>query len=60
MKNPVKVDGEQIPTECPRCESDNLCICNDEGMECMECGCWFETEPDGSIIWAYASHPVSL
>lgn len=59
MKTKVKM-ADDLPAECPKCESDDLCICNDDGMECMRCGCWFNAEDDGSLIWAYGSHPVSI
>lgn len=62
MKRKVKMGKGKIPIpqECPRCDSDDLCIDNVEGMECMKCGCWFDTDPDGSIIWARATRPIDL
>jgi hypothetical protein len=59
MKHRVKM-ADNLPTECPRCESDDLCIDNCEGMECMKCGCWFDTEPDGSLLWARDARPFDL
>lgn len=60
MKHKVKLDKKGLPDECPRCESDDLCIDNVEGMECMKCGCWFDTETDGSILWARDARPMDL
>lgn len=59
MKSKVRMEDD-LPAECPKCESTDLCICNDNGMECIECGCWFDTEPDGAVVWAYGSHPERL
>lgn len=60
MKEKIAIDGEGLPDECPKCESDDLYICNDNGMECMECGYWFDADLDGVVIWAYASHPLDI
>lgn len=62
MKRKVKMTKGKhpLPAECPRCDSDDLCIDNAEGMECMKCGCWFDTEPDGSIAWARNARPIDL
>jgi hypothetical protein len=60
MKTKVKMDAKGLPDECPKCASDDLCIDNVDGMECMKCGCWFDAMPDGQIIWARASRPVEL
>ena len=62
MKRQVKMTQEKhpIPAECPKCGSDDLCIDNVEGMECMKCGCWFDALHDGSIEWARNSRPVDL
>lgn len=60
MKLKVNMDATGFPMECPRCESDDLCIDNVEGMECMKCGCWFETEFDGSLLWARDARPQDL
>jgi hypothetical protein len=54
---PMKDD---LPAECPSCSSDDLCIDNVEGMECMACGCWFDAEPDGTVIWARMSRPADM
>jgi len=60
MKSTVRMEDD-LPAECPNCdETDELCIDNVEGMECLECGCWFDAEPDGTIIWARRSRPVDL
>lgn len=61
MKTVVKVDSDGLADECPKClDTENLCICNDDGIECMSCGCWFSTDDSGSIIWAYNSHPIEV
>jgi len=61
MKRAVKVDINGLPVECPRCDSDNLCIDNVEGMECMKCGCWFDTlDSSGTIIWARDARPMDV
>jgi hypothetical protein len=52
--------ADDLPAECPKCESDDLCIDNVEGMECMKCGCWFDTEPDGQLVWIRANRPADL
>lgn len=49
-----------IPKECPKCESTDLCIDNAEGMECLTCGCWFDTEVNGTVIWARLNRSVEL
>lgn len=59
MERKVKM-ADDLPCNCPRCDADDLCIDNDEGMECMECGCWFDTEPDGTVIWARNNRPADL
>jgi hypothetical protein len=60
MKSPIKMDDDGIPAECPRCQGEDLCIGNVEGMECMDCGCWFDAMPDGIVMWARNSRPVDL
>lgn len=60
MKRKVKIGEDNLPAECPKCEGTDLCIDNVEGLECMECGCWFDTEEDGGVIWARASRPADL
>jgi len=52
--------ADDLPAECPRCESDDLCIDNVEGMECMNCCVWFDTEPDGTVIWVRNNRPAEL
>ena len=59
MKRKVKM-ADDLPAECPRCESDDLCIDNVEGMECMNCCVWFDTEPDGTVIWVRNNRPAEL
>jgi hypothetical protein len=61
MKTKVRMENE-LPAECPRCEAETeqLCIDNDEGMECLDCGCWFDAEPNGTIVFARHSRPVDL
>lgn len=53
-------DRHPIPQECPRCDTADLCIDNVEGMECLSCGCWFETDTEGHVIWAYLNRPTEL
>jgi hypothetical protein len=62
MKRKVKISRGKIPIpkECPKCASKDLCIDNVEGMECMDCGCWFDTDSDGTVIWARLIRPVEL
>jgi len=59
MKYQVKMGRGKvkIPEECPKCGSEDLCIDNCEGMECMECGCWFDCDPCGTVIWARSARP---
>jgi len=59
MKRKVKMGRGKvkIPLECPKCGNEDLCIDNCEGMECMSCGCWFDCEPDGAVIWARSARP---
>ncbi len=59
MKTKVEM-SDGTAAECPRCGSDDLTIDNVEGLECMECGCWFDTEPDGTVMWARADRPPDL
>lgn len=58
MKTVVKIGDDKLPSECPKCNGTDLCIDNVEGLECLECGCWFDAEPDGTVIWARSSRPV--
>lgn len=62
MKRKVKISKGKIPIpkECPKCLSKDLCIDNCEGMECMDCGCWFDCDPDGTVIWARLVRPLEL
>ena len=57
MSDKVKLDDDGDPAECPRCHSDDLCICNDDGLECLACGCWFDCLPDGTLLYARDNHP---
>lgn len=36
---------------CPNCGNDDITISNDEGYECDECNCKWDTEPDGNLLW---------
>jgi len=58
MKAKVPVDEHGIPDECPRCGSDDLCIDNIHGMECMNCGCWFDCDSVGAVQMAFDSRPM--
>lgn len=63
MKRKVKMEpysGFRLAIECPRCSSDDLCIDNNEGLECMSCGCWFDTDQSGNVLWARDSRPADL
>jgi|GEM_PF-3167748 len=60
MKSTVPIGADKLPSECPKCSSEDLCIDNVEGLECMQCGCWFDSDPDGAIVWARASRPIEL
>jgi len=60
MQRKVKIGKDGTPDECPKCDSDDLCIDNVEGMECMKCGCWFDADTDGNIIWARTMRPMEL
>lgn len=60
MKRKLKIGDDQLPAECPNCDSTDLCIDNVEGLECMECGCWFDAESDGTLIWARGSRPAEI
>lgn len=60
MKKSVKIGDDGLAEACPKCDSTDLCIDNVEGLECMECGCWFDTEEDGTVIWARASRPADI
>lgn len=61
MKYRLRMENE-LPAECPNCEceTEQLCIDNDEGMECLDCGCWFDAAPDGTVLFARASRPSDL
>jgi len=56
----VAVDEHGIPDKCPECGSDDLCIDNELGMECMNCDCWFDTDSVGLVLWAYERKPMTL
>jgi hypothetical protein len=60
MKKIVKIGDDHLPEECPKCEGTDLSIDNVEGLECLECGCWFDTEENGQVIWARASRPADI
>jgi len=60
MKTKVPVDANKLADECPSCGSDDLCIDNVEGLECMKCGCWFDNDPDGQIFWARRMRPTEM
>jgi len=61
MKRKVKIGDDKLPAECPKCGgTEELCIDNVEGLECLDCGCWFDAMPDGQIIWARASRPADI
>jgi len=60
MKKQVTIGDDKLASECPQCEGTDLAIDNVEGLECLECGCWFDTEEDGLVIWARASRPIEL
>ena len=60
MKTNVPVAANGLADECPKCGSDELCIDNVEGLECMKCGCWFDTTPEGQILWARTMRPMEM
>lgn len=60
MKKSVKIGDDKLPEECPKCDGTDLCIDNVEGLECLECGCWFDAESDGTVIWARSSRPAEI
>jgi len=60
MKLKVQIGEDKLPSECPKCDGTDLCIDNVEGLECLECGCWFDTEPSGIVIWARAARPAEI
>lgn len=67
MIRKLRADDDGIPSQCPNenCESqanrdDSICISNIDGYECMTCGCWFDTDNEGCVEWAYESTPDVL
>ncbi len=60
MKTKVPIGEDNLPSECPKCEGEELCIDNVEGLECMNCGCWFDALPSGQILWARNSRPADI
>jgi hypothetical protein len=60
--NTIKLGDDGTPCECPRCHADEgeLCICNDDGYECLKCGLWFDALDDGTPRFVYNSHPLML
>jgi hypothetical protein len=54
----IMLDG--LPNECPSCEGTDLCIDNCEGMECMECGVWFDCAEDGTVLFMRANRPFDI
>lgn len=60
MKREVSLSQEKIPQECPCCGKDDLCIDNVEGMECLTCGVWFDTDNEGNVIWVRSNRPMDL
>lgn len=60
MRTEVPIGDDKLPSECPRCSGEDLCIDNVEGLTCESCGCWFDTTQDGKVIWIRNSRPVDL
>ena len=58
MKTNITLDDDGLPNECPKCSSSDLIIDNVDGMECADCGCWFDVDDDGNVIWAYDNKPT--
>lgn len=66
MKRKLKTDENNHPVECPNqelCDSemdDPISISNIDGFECVDCGCWFDTDEAGNVLWAYDEVPNPL
>lgn len=60
MNRSVPIDDQDAPTQCPKCEGEDLCIDNVDGYECLSCGCWFDIESNGRVIWARPERPMEM
>ena len=43
--------------KCPRCQNEDPTISSIDGYECDDCGCWFDRDEDGDLIFAYDHLP---
>lgn len=65
MKHKLKTDENNHPVECPNLElcdtemDDPISISSVDGFECVNCGCWFDTDDEGNVLWAYGEAPNS-
>ncbi|MFW6046337.1 MAG: hypothetical protein ACOCP4_00840 [Candidatus Woesearchaeota archaeon] len=53
-----EIDG--FPLNCPNCNHTRFTIDNSDGLICQNCGCWYDCDDEGELLYAYEKKPASL
>lgn len=49
-----------FPMNCPNCNYTRFTIDNAYGLIYEKCGCWFDCDDEGELLYAYENRPKSL